>query len=55
MSNIRTLSGRHITRQSCLLLIKDRKREDYQSTLPHGIKVRLTDRQIGRVQEIHSK
>ncbi|MFJ6207023.1 DUF2196 domain-containing protein [Lysinibacillus sp. NPDC092081] len=23
-------------------------------TLPHGIKVRLTDGQIGRVQEIHS-
>jgi uncharacterized repeat protein (TIGR03833 family) len=25
------------------------------STHPHGIKVRLTDGQIGRVQEIHSK
>jgi uncharacterized repeat protein (TIGR03833 family) len=24
------------------------------STHPHGIKVRLTDGQIGRVQEIHS-
>ncbi|WP_460012324.1 DUF2196 domain-containing protein [Lysinibacillus sp. CTST325] len=24
-------------------------------TLPHGIKIRLTDGQIGRVQEIHSK
>lgn len=24
-------------------------------THPHGIKVRLTDGQIGRVQEIHSK
>ncbi|RIJ66392.1 YwbE family protein [Rummeliibacillus sp. POC4] len=25
------------------------------ATHPHGIKVRLTDGQIGRVQEIHSK
>jgi uncharacterized repeat protein (TIGR03833 family) len=25
------------------------------STHPHGIKVRLTDGQVGRVQEIHSK
>ena len=25
------------------------------STHPHGIKVRLTDGQIGRVQEIHTK
>ncbi|MBS4192760.1 YwbE family protein [Bacillus sp. FJAT-49705] len=25
------------------------------STHPHGIKVRLTDGQIGRVQEIHSE
>lgn len=25
------------------------------STHPHGIKVRLTDGQIGRVQEIHPK
>ncbi|WP_420911272.1 DUF2196 domain-containing protein [Lysinibacillus fusiformis] len=23
--------------------------------LPHGIKVRLTDGQVGRIQEIHSK
>lgn len=25
------------------------------SSHPHGIKVRLTDGQVGRVQEIHSK
>ena len=25
------------------------------STHPHGIKVRLTDGQIGRIQEIHAK
>lgn len=25
------------------------------STHPHGIKVRLTDGQVGRVQEIHNK
>ncbi|MGE7987931.1 DUF2196 domain-containing protein [Lysinibacillus fusiformis] len=24
-------------------------------TLPHGIKVRLTAGQVGRIQEIHSK
>ncbi|WP_082172791.1 DUF2196 domain-containing protein [Lysinibacillus xylanilyticus] len=45
---------------------KDRKRKDYQRyhltcfyqighPFPHGIKVRLTDGQIERVQEIQSK
>ncbi|WP_419719846.1 DUF2196 domain-containing protein [Lysinibacillus fusiformis] len=27
----------------------------FNKTLPHGIKVRLTVGQVGRIQEIHSK